>query len=96
VTSNLESSYGGISLRLGKLTELIVVPKLRRNMNAQGHNFEQAKPDALIRGVIGGGNGFRPRGRANGAGLEPDEPLRRRQPPATYKKIKILLTCGMK
>jgi len=54
VTSNLENSYGGISSRLGKLTELVVVPKLRHNMNEQGHNFDSAEPDALIRGVFGG------------------------------------------
>jgi len=54
VTSNLENIYGGVSSRLGKITELIVVPKLRHNMNAQGHNFERAEPDALIRGVING------------------------------------------
>jgi len=54
VTTNLENTYGGVSRRLGTLTELIVVPKLRHNMNAQGHNFEQAEPDTLIRGVIGG------------------------------------------
>jgi hypothetical protein len=53
VTSNLESSYGGVSLRLGKLTELIVVPKLRHNMNAQGHNFNQSEPDTLVRGIVG-------------------------------------------
>jgi hypothetical protein len=54
VTSSLENSYGGVSARLGKLTELIVVPKLRHNMNAQGHNFEQSEPDTLIRGIVDG------------------------------------------
>jgi len=54
VTANLENTYGGVSRRLGALTELIVVPKLRHNMNAQGHNFDRAEPDTLIRGVIGG------------------------------------------
>jgi len=54
VTANLENTYGGVSRRLGALTELIVVPKLHHNMNAQGHNFDRAEPDTLIRGVIGG------------------------------------------
>jgi len=54
VTSNLEGSYGGVSARLGKLTELIVVPKLRHNMNALGHNFNQSEPDTLIRSIVNG------------------------------------------
>jgi len=54
VTASLDDSYGGVSRRLGKITELIVVPKLRHNMNAQGHNFDRAEPDTLIRGIIGG------------------------------------------
>jgi len=54
LTTNLDNSYGGVSRRLGTLTELVIVPKLRHNMNEQGHNFDRAEPDALIRGVIGG------------------------------------------
>jgi len=54
VTTSLENSYGGVSRRLGKITELIVIPKLRHNMNALGHNFDRAEPDTLIRGIIGG------------------------------------------
>jgi len=54
LTKNLNDSFGGISRRLGKLTELVVVPKLRHNMNEQGHNFDHAEPDTLIRGVFGG------------------------------------------
>jgi len=54
VTSNLEGSYGVVSARLGKLTELIIVPKLRHNMNALGHNFDQSDPDTLIRGIVNG------------------------------------------
>jgi len=54
VTKNLDDSFGGISRRLGRLTELIVVPKIRRDMNAQGHCFDSTEVDKLIRGVIGG------------------------------------------
>jgi len=54
LTENLENTYGGISSRLGTLTELVIVPKLRHNMNEQGHHFDRAEPDTLIRGVIGG------------------------------------------
>jgi hypothetical protein len=54
LTKSLDDSFGGISRRLGKLTELIVVPKLRLDMNAQGHNFDHAEVNKRIRGVIGG------------------------------------------
>jgi hypothetical protein len=54
VTKNLDESFGGISRRLGRLTELVVVPKIRFNMNELGHNFESSKVDMLIRGVVGG------------------------------------------
>jgi hypothetical protein len=54
VTKSLDDNFGGISRRLGKLTELVVVPKLRRDMNAQGHSFDRAELNKLIRGVIGG------------------------------------------
>jgi len=53
-TRNLNDGFGGINRRLGKLTELIVIPKLRCDMNAQGHNFDNAEVDMLIRGVVGG------------------------------------------
>jgi hypothetical protein len=54
LTENLENTYGGVSRRLGTLTELVVVPKLRHNMNEQGHHFDRAEPDTLIRGIIDG------------------------------------------
>jgi len=54
VTKSLDDNFGGISRRLGKLTELVVVPKLRCDMNAQGHHFDRAEVNKLIRGVIGG------------------------------------------
>jgi len=54
LTKNVDDRFGGISLRLGKLTELVVVPKLRLDMNAQGHSFDHAEVNKLIRGVIGG------------------------------------------
>jgi hypothetical protein len=54
VTKTLDESFGGISRRLGRLTELVVVPKIRFNMNELGHNFESSKVDMLIRGVVGG------------------------------------------
>jgi len=54
LTKSLDDSFGGISRRLGKLTELVVVPKLRLDMNAQGHNFDHAEVNKRIRGVIGG------------------------------------------
>jgi len=54
VMKSLNDSFGGISQRLGKLTELVVVPMLRRDMNAQGHHFDRAEVNKLIRGVIGG------------------------------------------
>ena len=53
-TKNLNESYGRISQRLGNLTELIVVPKIRVDMNAQGHNFNSAEVNTLIRGVVNG------------------------------------------
>jgi hypothetical protein len=53
-TKSLNESYGRISQRLGNLTELIVVPKIRQDMNAQGHKFDYAEVNALIRGVING------------------------------------------
>ncbi|GBU22918.1 hypothetical protein R80B4_02831 [Fibrobacteres bacterium R8-0-B4] len=54
LTKNLNDSFGGISMRLGRLTEMLVVPKIRQDMNAQGHNFDDAEVNALIRGVVNG------------------------------------------
>jgi len=54
LTKNLNESFGGISQRLGKLTELVVVPKIRFDMNAHGHSFDCAEVNKLIRGVVGG------------------------------------------
>jgi hypothetical protein len=50
----LSENIGGVNNRLGTIMELIVVPKLRYNMNAHGHNFDLAEPDRRIRGVIAG------------------------------------------
>ncbi|MDR2591591.1 MAG: hypothetical protein LBC59_02145 [Chitinispirillales bacterium] len=50
----LSENIGGVNNRLGTIMELIVVPKLRHNMNAQGHNFDISEPDRRIRGVIAG------------------------------------------
>ncbi|MDR2591330.1 MAG: hypothetical protein LBC59_00790 [Chitinispirillales bacterium] len=50
----VSENIGGVNNRLGTIMELIVVPKLRHNMNAQGHNFDLSEPDKLIRGVIAG------------------------------------------
>jgi len=50
----LSENIGGVNNRLGAIMELIVVPKLRHNMNAQGHNFDLSEPDRRIRGVIAG------------------------------------------
>jgi hypothetical protein len=47
-------NLGSVNNRLGTITELIVVPKLRHNMNALGHNFDMSEPDMKIRGVIAG------------------------------------------
>ncbi|GBU22952.1 hypothetical protein R80B4_02865 [Fibrobacteres bacterium R8-0-B4] len=54
LTKNLNDSFGGISMRLGRLTEMLVIPKIRQVMNAQGHNFDDAEVNALIRGVVNG------------------------------------------
>jgi len=54
VTKNFNDGYGGISARLGSLTELIVVPKLRHSMNVYGHNFETTEPDTQLRGIVRG------------------------------------------
>jgi predicted transcriptional regulator len=51
---SLSGNLGGVNNRLGIITELIVVPKLRHNMNALGHNFDRSNPDMKIRGVIAG------------------------------------------
>jgi hypothetical protein len=50
----VSENIGGVNNRLGTIMELIVVPKLRHNMNAQGHNFDLSEPDRRIRGVIAG------------------------------------------
>jgi hypothetical protein len=50
----LSENIGGVNNRLGTIMELIVVPKLRHNMNTQGHNFDLSEPDKRIRGVIAG------------------------------------------
>jgi len=50
----LSENIGGVNNRLGTIMELIVVPKLRHNMNTQGHNFDLSEPDRRIRGVIAG------------------------------------------
>ena len=50
----LSENIGGVNNRLGVVVELIIVPKLRHNMNAQGHNFDLSEPDKRIRGVIAG------------------------------------------
>jgi len=41
----LSENIGGVNNRLGTIMELIVVPKLRHNMNTQGHNEEEGKLD---------------------------------------------------
>jgi len=51
----MEDNFGGVSKRLGDLTEIIVVPKIRVDINKLGnHNFKDAVADKTVVAVVGG------------------------------------------
>jgi len=51
----LDDGFGGISKRLGDLTEIIVIPKIRIYINKLGnHNFEDTIADKTVVAVVGG------------------------------------------
>ena len=51
----MEDNFGGVSKRLGDLTEIIVVPKIRVDINKLGnHNFKDAVADKTVVAVVDG------------------------------------------
>jgi len=51
----MENSFGGVSKRLGDLTEIIVVPKIRTDINKLGnHNFQDAVAAKTVVALVDG------------------------------------------
>ena len=54
----MEDSFGGVSKRLGDLAEIIVVPKIRMDINKLGgHNFQEAAANKKIVAAVDGVKG---------------------------------------
>ena len=54
VVKNLSENIGNVGNRLGSLMELVVVPGVRKEINAHGHNFTRSFANRRFRDVIRG------------------------------------------
>jgi len=55
VTDRMEDNFGGVSKRLGDLAEILVVPKIRIDINKLGnHNFKDAVADKKVVALVDG------------------------------------------
>jgi len=50
----LSDNLGYVNNRIGRIVELVVAPKIRLDINAQGHNFDHLKANKMVRGNVDG------------------------------------------